>query len=111
MPLRAVSGDPRIFESLDVSPPVYKRRLEEVTSLLTRHSFDFDASRLCPFTQHVVTGNTGFLTPRDLKDFDEAIDAFVNGKFYACGFTAEEIVGKLAVRHVIPPISVLGGVI
>lgn len=47
----------------------------------------------------MVTGNTGFLTPRDLKDFDEAIDAFVNGKFYACGFTAEEIVGKLAVRH------------
>ena len=74
-------------------------RLAEVQALLQQHGFEFDPRRLVPTTCHLVTGNTGYLRPDDLHDFDEAVDAFVNGQFYKCGYTAEEIVGKLSVSH------------
>ena len=38
--------------------------------------------------------------PPTPQDFDEAVDQFVNGRFYQCGYTAEEIVGKLKVSQI-----------
>jgi len=66
--------------------------------LLQDAEFEIDTHQFTPFARNIIIGNTGYLTPSDLEEFDQAVDAFCNGRFYTCGFAGEEIVNKLTVR-------------
>ena len=78
-------------------------RIDELVKLLREADFEIDVSQFTPFARNIITGKTGYLTPSDLEEFDQAVDAFCNGKFYTCGFSGEEIVNKLNVsgEHVL----------
>jgi Leucine-rich repeat (LRR) protein len=58
------------------------RRLQEMRALLDAAMLHWDRGRLSPHTQKLIVGDTGFLTPTDLTNFDKAVDNYVNAQFY-----------------------------
>jgi len=51
-------------------------------ALLDAAMLHWDRGRLSPHTQKLIVGDTGFLTPTDLTNFDKAVDNYVNAQFY-----------------------------
>jgi len=74
---------------------IRSERVKEVLDLLDEYGFDTDETHLTPTTMQALTGQTGFLTPDDLTQFDAALDAYLNGKYYECPATGPELVDKL----------------
>ena len=70
-------------------------RVKEMAALLEEYGFDTVESHYTPLSEDCITGNTGFLTPDDLKEFDVAVDTYLNGKFYLCPVSAAEIVDRI----------------
>jgi len=67
-------------------------RITEIGDFLVEYGFDTDVTHFTPEAVQCITGNSGFLTPEDLQEFDTAVDTFVNGTYYLCPVAAAEIV-------------------
>ena len=63
---------------------IRSERVKEVVDLLEEYGFEIEPSHFTPTAHEALTGNTGFLTPRDLEEFDAELDAFLNGKRTPC---------------------------
>jgi len=75
-------------------------RVNELKELLVDAGFETDKSNYTPESKNVLTGETGFLTPDDLKEFDDAVNCFLNGKYYLYPAPAGEMVDKVEnLRH------------
>ena len=75
-------------------------RVNELKELLVDAGFETDKSNYTPEAKKVLTGETGFLTPDDLREFDDAINCFLNGKYYLYPAPAAEMVDKVEnLRH------------
>ena len=72
-------------------------RIEELDELLEYEEFEYVAEHATPISSEIIEGGTGFLTPKDLAEFDAAVDEYVNGEFFLCPSSGEEIVGKLSI--------------
>lgn len=70
-------------------------RLKELEELLTDEDFVFDTSAVGPTSCEVFEDGTGFLTPDDLSEFDQAVDEYLNGEYYKCPSTGVEIVNAI----------------
>ena len=60
--------------------------------LIADEDFVINPGAMAPQAFEVLQDGTGFLTPDDLAEFDQAVDEYVNGEYYCCPATAEEIV-------------------
>lgn len=68
--------------------------------LLDEYGFDSEPINFSPECRGALTGETGFLTPEDLVDFDAALDTFINGAYYKCPVSAADLVDKVdALKH------------
>jgi len=75
-------------------------RVKEVMKMLDNYGFETDQERFTPRARDVIIGSSGYLTPIDLKNVDDQLDGFCNGKFYENASTADEIIDKIdALRH------------
>lgn len=70
-------------------------RVNELADLLEEVGFETDVNNYKPEAKNVLTGETGFLTPDDMREFDEAVDAFLNGKYYLYPAPAIEMRDKI----------------
>lgn len=74
---------------------IRQRRLNEIEELLFDEDFSFVRENAVPQAYEVLEDGTGFLSPEDLAEFDQAIDEYVNGEYYKCPSSGAEIVEKL----------------
>ena len=58
---------------------IRNERIHELAELLRESYFETNEDNYTPQAHMSLTGKTGFLTPDDLRDFDQAVDALVNG--------------------------------
>jgi hypothetical protein len=63
--------------------------------LIVDEDFVIDPAAMAPQAFEVLQDGTGFLTPDDLAEFDQAVDEYLNGEYYTCPSTAEEIVASV----------------
>ena len=70
-------------------------RVNELAELLEEVGFETDVDNFTPEAKNVLTGETGFLTPDDLREFDSAVDSFCNGKYYLYPAPAIEMRDKV----------------
>lgn len=70
-------------------------RLEEVEELLDEEDFEFNVDGAFPTASEVLEDGTGFLTPVDLGEFDNAIHEYLNGEYYKCPASGAELVMRL----------------
>jgi hypothetical protein len=70
-------------------------RMAEVASKLRQHEFEVDERCTEPIVENFVVGGTGLLTPEDLRDFDDAVDMYVNADYYRTNANSAEMVSKL----------------
>lgn len=63
--------------------------------LILDEDFVVTATSMVPQAFEVLQDGTGFLTPDDLAEFDQAVDEYLNGEYYSCPSTAEEIVASV----------------
>lgn len=70
-------------------------RVNELAELLEEVGFGTDVNNYTPDAKDVLTGETGFLTPDDLREFDAAVNAFCNGKYYLYPAPAIEMRDKV----------------
>lgn len=71
-------------------------RKEIISQLLTEANFTIDPDAFYPIPSEVLINGTGFLTPGDLQSADRAFEEYLNGEYYLCPATAEEIVTRIA---------------
>eukprot|EP00981_Chlorochromonas_danica_P007020 scaffold1524_cov182-Ochromonas_danica.AAC.4 len=74
---------------------IREQRKELLTELLEDEDFAVNRDCLQPSAIEVLEDGTGFLTPEDLAEFDIAVHEFLNGEYYKCPATAEEIVASV----------------
>lgn len=70
-------------------------RTEELEKLLYVNNFIFIRSYSKPYACEVLDDGLGFLTPDDVEEFDFAVNEYLNGEYYNCPSSAEEIVMEL----------------
>ncbi|GMI11247.1 hypothetical protein TrVE_jg2968 [Triparma verrucosa] len=70
-------------------------RINELAELLEDVGFETDENNYKPEAKNCLTGETGFLTPDDLREFDEAVNCFLNGKYYLYPAPAIEMRDKI----------------
>jgi Leucine-rich repeat (LRR) protein len=70
-------------------------RLAEVTQCLEAEDFVFVPENVTPIACDSLEDGTGFLTPKDMEEFDEALDMYINGEMYKCVASGREIVAVL----------------
>lgn len=112
LPLSLHKLDPGMHLEADfnplVSPPAYllpeplsliqnymrirEFRLGEIEELLGDEDFEFDRQASKPVAGDVLLDGMGFLSPDDLSEFDRAVHEYVNGEFFRCPASGEEIV-------------------
>lgn len=63
--------------------------------LIVDEDFVIASTSMVPQAFEVLQDGTGFLTPDDLAEFDQAVDEYLNGEYYTCPSTAEEIVASV----------------
>eukprot|EP01033_Poteriospumella_lacustris_P006153 gene6153-4417_t len=63
--------------------------------LMVDEDFDLSESSFSPVACEVLEDGTGFLTPDDLAAFDQAVQEYMNGEFFKCPATGEEIVARV----------------
>lgn len=74
---------------------VRQNRKVQIEELLTDEDFEYVPSSAFPVAHEVLEDGTGFLTPGDLAEFDQAIHEYLNGEFYRCPASGEEIVANV----------------
>jgi len=72
------------------------RRRDELERLLKKADFVFDLDNCRAKTTKFLNGNTGFLTPKDLRDFDHLVDAHLNGNFLSLSTSITDVVNRIA---------------
>lgn len=70
-------------------------RINELAELLEDVGFETNENNYKPEANNVLTGETGFLTPDDLREFDDAVNSFLNGKYYLYPAPAIEMRDKI----------------
>lgn len=70
-------------------------RLAELAKYLEDEEFVFLTDRATPVACDCLDDGTGYLTPKDIEEFDEAVDSYINGEMYKCVASGQEIVGVL----------------
>jgi len=60
--------------------------------LIKDEDFVIGANSLTPIAYEVLRDGTGFLIPEDLAEFDQAVNEYMNGEYYRCPATGEELV-------------------
>merc|ERR1719502_1828738 len=74
---------------------IRKIRINEMKQAIVAEGFDTNIEHFTPVAESIITSdNTGFLTPLDMRDFDDAVDRYVNGKFYNVRIGCKEIMEK-----------------
>jgi hypothetical protein len=63
--------------------------------LIVDEDFVIEPTSMVPQAFEVLQDGTGFLTPDDLAEFDQAVDEYLNGEYFTCPSTAEEIVASV----------------
>jgi hypothetical protein len=63
--------------------------------LIADEDFTIEPTSMAPQAFEVLQDGTGFLTPDDLAEFDQAVDEYLNGEYFTCPSTAEEIVASV----------------
>ncbi len=71
----------------------YRKKI--LFELMIDEDFELSMESFAPFATEVLEDGTGFLTPEDLASFDQAVDEYINGEFYKCPATGEEIVASV----------------
>jgi len=71
-------------------------RLKELEELMVMEDFEFVRENVVPTSCEVLADGTGFLTPNDLAEFDQACDEYLNGEYYKCPCSGPELVQSLA---------------
>lgn len=71
-------------------------RLTELSQFLEEEEFVFLPERATPIACDCLDDGTGYLTPKDIEEFDEAIDSYINGEMYKCVANGQEIVSILS---------------
>lgn len=74
-----------------------RKRIDKLSKLLVRAGFEVDKTRLDPFAKRFLSGLTGFLTKKDVKDFDHKADAYCNGEFFRQEIDPKEMVAEITV--------------
>lgn len=67
-------------------------RLEELEKKLNEEDFVINMDNVQPLATETLEEGTGFLTPQDLDEFDDAINEYVHGELYLCPASGTEIV-------------------
>lgn len=70
-------------------------RKQQLFELMIEEDFDLSLSSFSPIASEVLEDGTGFLSPADLQSFDQASNEFINGEYYLCPATAQEIVERI----------------
>lgn len=63
--------------------------------LIQDEDFVIDKNAISPIAFEVLQDGTGFLTPIDLAEFDQAVNEYVNAEYYRCPATGEELVASI----------------
>jgi hypothetical protein len=71
----------------------YRKRI--LYELMLDEDFELSVESFCPFAHEVLEDGTGFLSPEDLASFDQAVDEYLNGEFFKCPASGEEIVASI----------------
>ena len=71
------------------------RRLKKLKRLLIKENFIVNMDCIICKVNGVLSGGTNFLTRNDLNQFDQSIDALVNGNFYLNSNTIEHAVEEI----------------
>lgn len=71
---------------------IRKKLFEE---LIVDEDFVIESTAMVPLAFEVLQDGTGFLTPDDLAEFDQAVDEYINGEYFMCPATAEEIIASV----------------
>lgn len=71
----------------------YRKRI--LYQLMLDEDFELSMESFTPQAHEVLEDGTGFLTPEDLASFDQAVDEYINGEFFKCPATGEEIVASV----------------
>ncbi|EQC29419.1 hypothetical protein SDRG_12882 [Saprolegnia diclina VS20] len=68
----------------DIQVYLQKRveRVLELQSLLDAVPYGFQRDHFVPRTRNLLTTNLAFLTPDDLREFEDKVDKYVNGAFF-----------------------------
>ncbi|KAJ1423724.1 hypothetical protein B484DRAFT_398556 [Ochromonadaceae sp. CCMP2298] len=74
---------------------IRKVRRELFQELIEDEDFVLSEASMSPVAFEVLQDGTGFLSPDDLGEFDQAVDEYLNAEYYRCPATAEEIVQSL----------------
>lgn len=70
-------------------------RMEELKNKLTEEDFVINMENVQPLATETLEDGTGFLTPQDLDEFDDAINEYVHGELYLCPASGTEIVKSI----------------
>jgi hypothetical protein len=84
-PLRVTQGYMRVRSA----------RLLEITKLLRAEDFVIIPENVTPVACDCLDDGTGYLTPKDIEEFDDALDFYINGEMYKCVASGQEIVSVL----------------
>ena len=67
-------------------------RMLELNKKLHEEDFVINMDNVQPLATETLEEGTGFLTPQDLDEFDDAINEYVHGELYLCPASGSEIV-------------------
>ena len=71
---------------------IRQSRKNAFLELTAEEDFYLDPASLSPIAVEVLKEGTGFLTPDDLAEFDQAVDELLNGEYFKCPSSARELV-------------------
>lgn len=57
-------------------------RIQDLVKLLEENDFEIDEEAVGPIAYEVLVDGTDLLHPRDMTEFDRAVDEFLNGAYY-----------------------------
>lgn len=72
------------------------KRRDELQKLLKKYNFSANIGRFGSRIKGILIGDTGFLTPNDLRDFDQWVDLHTNDKFFSTPTTIIDVVERVS---------------
>lgn len=86
-------------------------RVCEIVAKFVGAGFDVKEAFLAPETRGFVTGTIGYMSPDDLTEVDARCDSYVNGSFYNCPLSADDIVEAADLRRYERLLEAMGHVV
>ena len=71
-------------------------RRGEIEELLEDEDFEVDMEAAFPTSSEILEDGTGYLTPQDLGQFDQAVHEYLNGEYFKCPASGIELVMRLS---------------